>query len=177
MTITYSRESYDSSGGAPFDSTTTEYKFSDGSRWLKIQEETFRDGKPGNRTRVLRSDFEGDKEHRSSMKELQKVLDAAEPAPIQVIDHDAEWAARAAAQETPPAPVKGSREYIEAKALRLSKQAADELDSIARWAAETANSVRSRPASGYSGHGLSNAVDKASDLLSKAEALFALLED
>lgn len=68
-------------------------------------------------------------------------------------------------------------EYIEAKARRYAEQAADELETIGRWAAETSESVRKRPDRGYTVGGLSNALSKAGDLLAKAEALFTVLEE
>jgi hypothetical protein len=71
MTLTYTHESYES---GPL-STTTEYKLSDGSRWVRIVEEYIApDMKARKRTRVLRSDFPGDKEHRSTLRELEGVI-------------------------------------------------------------------------------------------------------
>lgn len=71
MSLTYSTESYES---GPL-STTTEYKLSDGSRWVRIQEEYIAsDMKSRRRTRVLRSDFPGDVEHRDTLTNLQGAI-------------------------------------------------------------------------------------------------------
>lgn len=71
MSMTYSTESYES---GPL-SVTTEYKLSDGSRWVRIVEEYIApDMKVRKRTRVLRSDFPGDKEHRDTLTNLQGAI-------------------------------------------------------------------------------------------------------
>lgn len=76
MSLTYTRESYES---GPL-STTTEYKLSDGTRFVKIVTEApAADGKVRTSTRVLRADFEGDKEHRSTLRELEAALSNANP--------------------------------------------------------------------------------------------------
>lgn len=105
--LTYTSERYDSSGGAPFESTTTEFKFSDGTRFVRIYEEAFRDGQPARRTRVLRSDFEGDKEHRSSIKELRSYIDRAEAVIMQV---------------EPPAPARTTPMLFTVKVLRENEE-------------------------------------------------------
>jgi hypothetical protein len=71
MTLSYSSETYTS---GPL-STTTEYKLSDGSRWVRIVEEYIApDMKARRRTRVLRSDFPGDNEHRDTLTNLQGAI-------------------------------------------------------------------------------------------------------
>ncbi|MFT4471897.1 hypothetical protein ACMX2H_18500 [Arthrobacter sulfonylureivorans] len=74
MALTYTRESYTNGPLA----NTTEYKLSDGTRFVKIEESYIAaDMKSRHRTRVLRADFPGDYEHRSSLKELNAALATA----------------------------------------------------------------------------------------------------
>ena len=54
------------------------YVFSDGERWVKMDEEYLApDSKMRRRTRVFRQDFEGDVERRSTLKALKAKLYAA----------------------------------------------------------------------------------------------------
>jgi len=79
---TYSMETYSDSTGLTH---TTEYRFSDGTRWVKIRESLpGADGKTRNRTRVLYSEFEGDKERRSTLKALEAAKDAADTITVYV---------------------------------------------------------------------------------------------
>jgi hypothetical protein len=86
MSKTYTQESYANTLNLPDrDGTettiTTEYKFSDGTRFVRIVTETPKGAGLGyaTKTRVLRADFEGDTEHRSTRKELEAYLADADP--------------------------------------------------------------------------------------------------
>jgi hypothetical protein len=81
--LSYTQESYTS---GPL-STTTEFKFSDGTRFVRISEEYIAaDMKIRKRTRVLRSDFEGDNEHRTTRKELEAALASADTIISQIAE-------------------------------------------------------------------------------------------
>lgn len=72
---TYTREAYESHNGTT-QITTTEYRMSDGDRWVKIIHRTPKPIGFGytTSTKVLRADFEGDREHRSTLKELEATI-------------------------------------------------------------------------------------------------------
>lgn len=106
---TVTKESFTGSNGEE----VTEYKFSDGARFVKtIKHGETATGKASKTTTVVRADFEGDKEHPSTQKALLEALNNA----VDAADAEAEAPATPAPAEAPSEAAASAEGQAEAEA-------------------------------------------------------------